>query len=283
MATNETTDPQTATPEQPKKPYGRNWSKLIVIYLLIGAVIYTGIYYFVLSKNKTKPYSANTYQSPTSPASNENSMNSTSDQERAKKQVEEFYSNWLDPKRNGVGYKENFVATIDNLVKDGYITQKGAVQLKDRNVQYDVATCSQNPLPFEKYKFATLSVKNASAKVAMTGTYSGPPAQDKVITIDLVRSGSTWSIDSFQCQSPSVDAKHSGDGIVEFANVEQGSGAQLIGIEGIGSFAVTNQTKIYDENNKQVAFSYLHAGQKAHVSGAPGSGNLTALEIRVLN
>lgn len=76
---------------------------------------------------------------------------------------------------------------------------------------------------------------------------------------------------------------HSGEGIIEYANVEQGSGAQLVGITGVGNFAVNATTKIYDENNKEAAFSYLRKGQKVRVSGAPGEGYLKALDIKVLN
>lgn len=60
-------EPQTPTPEvavpvvdhpeQPTKPYGRNWKKWILIYIAIGAVIYAGIYYFILSKQTPKPSS----------------------------------------------------------------------------------------------------------------------------------------------------------------------------------------------------------------------------------
>ncbi|HUQ85532.1 MAG TPA: hypothetical protein VM077_04365 [Candidatus Limnocylindrales bacterium] len=86
---------------------------------------------------------------------------------------------------------------------------------------------------------------------------------------------------SGESQELTPDAKHSGEGIIDYANVEQGSGAQLVGITGVGNFAINITTKIYDENNKETAFSYLRKGQKVHVSGAPGEGNLQALEIRV--
>lgn len=83
-------------------------------------------------------------------------------------------------------------------------------------------------------------------------------------------------------KTPTADAKHSGEGVIEFANIEQGSGAQLVGVTGVGNF-VLQQTKIYDENNKQVAFSYLKKGQKVSVSGTPGEGYLQAIMIRVQN
>jgi hypothetical protein len=84
-------------------------------------------------------------------------------------------------------------------------------------------------------------------------------------------------------QTPTSDAEHSGVGVIEFANVEEGSGVQIVRVKGVGSFAVIPQTKIYDENNKQVAFSYLREGQNVRISGTPGEGNLIALEIRVQN
>lgn len=56
------TEPQSPTPivtptEPPKKPYGRNWKKWILIYIAIAAVLYGGIYYFVLAKQSSNPYS----------------------------------------------------------------------------------------------------------------------------------------------------------------------------------------------------------------------------------
>lgn len=65
---------QTATtPTQPAKPYGRNWKEWILIYLIIGAIIYAGVYYFVLSKQSSKPQSApviKTLTTPTPPLNN---------------------------------------------------------------------------------------------------------------------------------------------------------------------------------------------------------------------
>lgn len=42
------------TSENKSNAYGKsNWVKLIFIYLVIGGVLYAGVYYFVLSKNET--------------------------------------------------------------------------------------------------------------------------------------------------------------------------------------------------------------------------------------
>lgn len=61
-------------PEQPIQPqipssngyYKKGaWKKWILMYVIIGLLVYGGIYYFVLSKNKTNPYTYNSTQYPT--------------------------------------------------------------------------------------------------------------------------------------------------------------------------------------------------------------------------
>ncbi|HVF68948.1 MAG TPA: hypothetical protein VNA13_00100 [Xanthomonadales bacterium] len=64
----QSTTPATPTIEQSKKSYGRNWKKLVLIYLAVGAIIYGGIYYFVLSKQGSKPYSTPVTKTTVSPA-----------------------------------------------------------------------------------------------------------------------------------------------------------------------------------------------------------------------
>lgn len=191
------------TPNEPKKSYGRNWKKLILIYMIIGALIYAAIYYFILAKNKPAPYSSSTPTVEVSKAVNISPSittdGSSSEQEKAKAQAEGFYSRWLDPKRFDLGYKENFETTIDNLLKEGYITQKAAAQLRDGQVQYDVVTCSQNLTPYSQYKFLTPTIQGTTATMTVSGTYNGPPPAEKVIKLNLVKSAFTWSIDMFTC------------------------------------------------------------------------------------
>lgn len=62
-------------PVAPSEPtassyYGgkRNWVKLGIIYLVVAALLYGGIYYFVFSKNKSNPYSSNYNYNQTSTA-----------------------------------------------------------------------------------------------------------------------------------------------------------------------------------------------------------------------
>ncbi len=56
-----------ATP-LPQKSYGHNWKKWLLIYLIIAAVLYSGIYYFFLNKQGTNPYSSVTTTVTTSPS-----------------------------------------------------------------------------------------------------------------------------------------------------------------------------------------------------------------------
>lgn len=62
----EQTPPSTETPT-PEKNYGKGYGKRplwqwILIYVVIGAIVYAGVYYFVFAKkgNNTYNYSANT-------------------------------------------------------------------------------------------------------------------------------------------------------------------------------------------------------------------------------
>ena len=71
----QTQEPQQTPPQQPvqqpistppsngyyKKGY---WKKWVLIYAVIALLLYSGVYYFVLSKNKSNPYSYNTSPSP---------------------------------------------------------------------------------------------------------------------------------------------------------------------------------------------------------------------------
>ncbi|HSW48235.1 MAG TPA: hypothetical protein VLG67_04095 [Candidatus Saccharimonadales bacterium] len=71
-STSEVVNPVATPPTEKPKPYGRNLKRWILIYLAIGAVIYAGVYYFVLAKQSTKPYSApvtKTLTTPTPPLS----------------------------------------------------------------------------------------------------------------------------------------------------------------------------------------------------------------------
>lgn len=73
--------PETTPSDQPRKIYSKNWKKLVLIYLIIGAIIYAGVYYFVLSKQSSKPYYqpvTKTVASPT-PASNAAAADPTAD------------------------------------------------------------------------------------------------------------------------------------------------------------------------------------------------------------
>jgi hypothetical protein len=46
-----------APTNSPKKPYSRNWKKLIAIYLAIAVILYGAIYYLILNKQESNPYS----------------------------------------------------------------------------------------------------------------------------------------------------------------------------------------------------------------------------------
>ncbi len=177
----------------------------------------------------------------------------------------------------GQGNNENF-----HDKGDGYCVEyKGpGVFRSDQNGNFFRVTIGKSRINLAPY--VGKRVKNIKGKYVSS---SKQCIQDRCISI-----GGPFvvlNIDSLEAVANSsrstINEEHSGEGVIEFANIEQGSSAQSVGITGVGSFAVTDQTKIYDENNKQVEFSYLRKGQKVSVSGAPGDGNLTALKIKVQN
>lgn len=121
--TTETPGTQPASSTQPSKPYGRNWKKLILIYLIIGAILYGGIYYFVLSKQNSKPYSTPVSKSISSPT-----PDPTAD--------------WKTYTNNKFNYSIRYPsATFFNCSKDGFELFKGV----------DESTCTAGETPTDFY------------------------------------------------------------------------------------------------------------------------------------
>jgi hypothetical protein len=74
-----------------------------------------------------------------------------------------------------------------------------AVQQVETTQQYDVVTCSQNPLPFSSYVFPTPTVTGSSGAVVVTGTYSSAPSDRVAIDVAVGEIGGHWEITSFTC------------------------------------------------------------------------------------
>lgn len=56
-----TVQPPTETPTQPVSSYGkRDWKKWVLLYIILGVIIYGLLYYFILSKKETNPYTSPT-------------------------------------------------------------------------------------------------------------------------------------------------------------------------------------------------------------------------------
>lgn len=202
-------EPQSSIPnpdlQQPKKSYGHNWKKLIPLYLVVGLLLYAGIYYF-LSQQKSKPYKTVTptvseipSSSPTTIMQKVDSANATTDQENARKQAQAFYREFLtatSPDNGGLKDKPTY---IDGLEMKGYITKNAVMKIKAAKT-FDAVSCSQNPLAFEFYKFSTPVITGSNATMTVTGSYNGTGTPiDHVITLNLIKSNTQWSIDSFTC------------------------------------------------------------------------------------
>jgi hypothetical protein len=108
-----------------------------------------------------------------------------------------FYQEWLANSPTHVG--RDFSSYVDGLASRGYVTSKAAAVLKQPR-DFDLPTCGQNPLPLNGYTFGTPTVAGAAATMTVSGRYAS--GQLVVITLQLTKSGSTWSIDAFRCPSP---------------------------------------------------------------------------------
>lgn len=202
-------EPQSSIPnpdlQQPRNSYGNNWKRLIPLYIIVGLILYAGIYY-ALSKEKSKSYVPSVVKpsaqqvpsSPTTVMQKEGSANVAADQENAKKQAQAFYNEWLTTIAPGRGVTD-IAAYLEGLEKKGYITKNAVTQIKTPKA-FDLITCSQNPLAFEFYKFSTPVVTGSNATMTVTGSYNGTGTPiDHVITLNLIKSNTQWSINSFTC------------------------------------------------------------------------------------
>ena len=104
--------------------------------------------------------------------------------------VKDFYAKYLagtPPARN-----------VDQLKTDGYLNDNAVNQIK-QTVGADLVTCSQNPLSSNDYVYSTPQINNNTATMNVKGTYSGPPSSTITINLNLIRSGTNWTINSFSC------------------------------------------------------------------------------------
>jgi type II secretory pathway component PulJ len=154
---------------------------LIAIVILIGTVVYLAIQ--VTQKKDTPVATTSSQSSSTGP------KDTTVE---ALAHVKAFYKTYLDDKTGDF--------TTSEWVKQGYATQSAADQ-RDGGHALDLATCSQSPLTYDKYTFSTPSIDGDTGTMSLSGTYSGPPASTTRISLGLLKDGSVWKIDSFDCPS----------------------------------------------------------------------------------
>ena len=96
-----------APTKKPIKPYGRNWKKLLLVYLIIAAVIYGAAYYFVVSKPTSKPYSQPVAKPTTAPSTNPDTdppVNWKTYTSQTDKYSIRYPSTWKIRKENSNGY-----------------------------------------------------------------------------------------------------------------------------------------------------------------------------------
>jgi Tfp pilus assembly protein PilV len=89
------------------------------------------------------------------------------------------------------------VAPIASWEQKGYITAGAATDAVGKN--YDIFTCSQNPLSYDKYAFSVPVVNGSTATLAVSGTYSGPPPATTTIHLGLKLVNSNWEINAISC------------------------------------------------------------------------------------
>jgi hypothetical protein len=143
--------------------------------------------------NSSKPEDLNNFNAIintfkfTNSTLNENST--TTDSISITTQVQNFYKNWLI-------YTDSPATKATKLKDQGYLTNNAVTSITQA-VGLDLATCSQNPLTFDKYDFGTPQIQGNTAFMDIKGNY-GSGVVD-AIKLTIVKSGTNWMIDSITC------------------------------------------------------------------------------------
>ena len=159
----------------------------IVIIALLGVVGYLGY------QSMQKKQDADTHTAATSTETKPK----TDDSKAVLDNVQAFYKKYLNSISAGEA-EQNSNSTYPTTawVSDNYATQTAANQ-HDNATGYDPVTCSQNPLSYDKYKFSSPVLKGTTGTVTITGTYA--ESGDVIIKANLVKDGTTWKINKFDC------------------------------------------------------------------------------------
>jgi len=104
--------------------------------------------------------------------------------------VKAFYSSYLATTPPSSAY-------LTTAVQSGLLTQAADNLITSK--QYDLPTCSQNPLTYKDYSFSTPIITGSTASMSVSGTYSGPPAQTAKIDLSLQDVANKWAISGFSC------------------------------------------------------------------------------------
>lgn len=107
-------------------------------------------------------------------------------------QVEAFYRAYLAQ----VGAPTP--APVSTYVDQGFLTQEAATEA-EAPTDSDLFTCSQNPLPYDKYVFSAPDVSGTTATMTVTGTYASARVS---FVLGLTETGSRWAINTVTCPTP---------------------------------------------------------------------------------
>lgn len=155
--------------------------EIILIVAVIGLLVAVG-YLFVQSVNKQDT-------NKSTETSTTKKTDTANDSKSALENVQAFYKKILDqPDRE--------MYPPSAWVSDGFVTQEAADQYKNATGM-DITTCSQNPLSYNKYTFATPTITGSTGMVHITGAYE--TGGDVMIMTSLVKDGTSWKINKFSC------------------------------------------------------------------------------------
>jgi|GEM_PF-3705638 len=110
--------------------------------------------------------------------------------EAALARVKSFYQTWL----------ASPMPTAAGMEQQGYVTSAAVATAAART--YDVFTCSQTALAYNKYRFSNPIVDGNTATMLASAVYSGSTTTTIHLGLKLV--GNSWEINGIDCPTPAT-------------------------------------------------------------------------------
>lgn len=159
----------------------RGFSALDAILMVVIAILVTaGVVYALDHRSKV---------ATSQPSSTVTKPDTSAESAAALGQIKALYRDWLS-------HEGGSPRPGDIYLQKGYVTQAGANQWNEPR-DYDITTCSHDPLTYDDYSFEEPTVSGNTATASIQAIYAATITLE--IKLGLKKEASTWKIDSWSC------------------------------------------------------------------------------------